>query len=141
MIRLQWQRRGDLNQHSAKRKALKPVQIPASTLPEKRATDGARTRDPDLGKVVLYQLSHCRIFCVPLVFLTGTIDTILQAFINVNNFFYFFHFLFLCSCPVFVYLRQHAAQGLNIFRTQSSTFNIGRYQCRNIPAKIVFHKR
>ena len=26
-----------------------------------RATDGARTRDPDLGKVVLYQLSHCRI--------------------------------------------------------------------------------
>ena len=66
MIRLQWQRRGDLNQHSAKRKALKPVQIPASTLPEKRATDGARTRDPDLGKVVLYQLSHCRIcFCVP----------------------------------------------------------------------------
>ena len=29
-----------------------------------RATDGARTRDPDLGKVVLYQLSHCRISCV-----------------------------------------------------------------------------
>ncbi len=26
-----------------------------------RATDGIRTRDPDLGKVVLYQLSHCRI--------------------------------------------------------------------------------
>lgn len=25
-----------------------------------RATDGARTRDPNLGKVVLYQLSHCR---------------------------------------------------------------------------------
>ena len=34
-------------------------------IPFKRATDGARTRDPDLGKVVLYQLSHCRIslFC------------------------------------------------------------------------------
>ena len=33
-----------------------------------RATDGVRTRDPDLGKVVLYQLSHCRIcyvVCVP----------------------------------------------------------------------------
>ena len=29
-----------------------------------RATDGARTRDPDLGKVVLYQLSHCRTFFV-----------------------------------------------------------------------------
>ena len=27
-----------------------------------RATDGIRTRDPNLGKVVLYQLSHCRIY-------------------------------------------------------------------------------
>ena len=26
-----------------------------------RARDGVRTRDPDLGKVVLYQLSHSRI--------------------------------------------------------------------------------
>ena len=25
------------------------------------ADDGVRTRDPDLGKVVLYQLSHVRI--------------------------------------------------------------------------------
>ena len=33
-----------------------------------RATDGVRTRDPDLGKVVLYQLSHCRIhYVVPFV--------------------------------------------------------------------------
>ena len=31
-----------------------------------RAIDGVRTRDPDLGKVVLYQLSHYRVFiCVP----------------------------------------------------------------------------
>ena len=30
-----------------------------------RARDGTRTRDPDLGKVVLHQLSHSRIlFCV-----------------------------------------------------------------------------
>lgn len=29
-----------------------------------RATDGVRTRDPDLGKVVLYQLSHYRVSCV-----------------------------------------------------------------------------
>ena len=27
----------------------------------KRARDGTRTRDPDLGKVVLHQLSHSRI--------------------------------------------------------------------------------
>ena len=27
----------------------------------KEARDGTRTRDPDLGKVVLYQLSHSRI--------------------------------------------------------------------------------
>ena len=33
-----------------------------------RATDGVRTRDPDLGKVVLYQLSHCRIhYIIPFV--------------------------------------------------------------------------
>ena len=52
-----------------------------------RAIDGVRTRDPDLGKVVLYQLSHCRIFSVPL---TGTIHTILRTKRNVNTFFYFF---------------------------------------------------
>ena len=52
-----------------------------------RATDGVRTRDPDLGKVVLYQLSHCRIFAVPLI---GTIDTILHCQNNVNTFFAFF---------------------------------------------------
>ena len=28
-----------------------------------RAIDGTRTRDPNLGKVVLHQLSHYRIFC------------------------------------------------------------------------------
>ena len=28
-----------------------------------RARDGTRTRDPDLGKVVLHQLSHSRIMC------------------------------------------------------------------------------
>ena len=33
-----------------------------------RARDGTRTRDPDLGKVVLHQLSHSRIYlqnCLP----------------------------------------------------------------------------
>ena len=29
--------------------------------PEKRAENGTRTRDPNLGKVVLYQLSYFRI--------------------------------------------------------------------------------
>lgn len=29
-----------------------------------RAIDGIRTRDPDLGKVVLYQLSHYRVCCM-----------------------------------------------------------------------------
>ena len=28
---------------------------------QKRAANETRTRDPDLGKVVLYQLSYCRI--------------------------------------------------------------------------------
>ena len=35
---------------------------PLHTLQIRRKSDrGARTRDPDLGKVVLYQLSHCRL--------------------------------------------------------------------------------
>ena len=37
-----------------------------STIPpleHRRARDGIRTRDPDLGKVVLYQLSYFRFFC------------------------------------------------------------------------------
>ena len=29
---------------------------------KKRAENGTRTRDPDLGKVVLYQLSYFRLF-------------------------------------------------------------------------------
>ena len=29
-----------------------------------RAENGTRTRDPDLGKVVLYQLSYFRIMCL-----------------------------------------------------------------------------
>ena len=52
-----------------------------------RATDGVRTRDPDLGKVVLYQLSHCRVSFF--VFLR-TITTILQRLMFVNNFFKLF---------------------------------------------------
>lgn len=56
-----------------------------------RATDGVRTRDPDLGKVVLYQLSHCRVSFF--VFLR-TIITILQWLMFVNNFFYFFKNIF-----------------------------------------------
>lgn len=53
-----------------------------------RATDGVRTRDPDLGKVVLYQLSHCRVSVF--VFLR-TITTILQRLMFVNNFFKLFY--------------------------------------------------
>ena len=34
-----------------------------------RARDGTRTRDPDLGKVVLHQLSHSRILLIRLVYL------------------------------------------------------------------------
>ncbi len=34
---------------------------PRFPLQIKRARDGTRTRDPDLGKVVLHQLSHSRI--------------------------------------------------------------------------------
>ena len=33
-----------------------------------KARDGTRTRDPDLGKVVLHQLSHSRKLCYILYF-------------------------------------------------------------------------
>ena len=35
--------------------------LPIYSKDKKRAKDGVRTRDPDLGKVVLYQLSYFRI--------------------------------------------------------------------------------
>jgi hypothetical protein len=35
--------------------------IPALTCSSSGADDGIRTRDPHLGKVVLYQLSHVRV--------------------------------------------------------------------------------
>jgi hypothetical protein len=35
--------------------------IPALTCSSSGADDGIRTRDPHLGKVVLYQLSHVRL--------------------------------------------------------------------------------
>ena len=39
---------------------LKVACLPISPPPQLGAKDGARTRDPDLGKVVLYQLSYFR---------------------------------------------------------------------------------
>ena len=36
----------------------------------RRAIDGTRTRGPDLGKVVLHQLSHSRISLVRLYFIS-----------------------------------------------------------------------
>ena len=37
---------------------------PSSDGHKKRAIDGTRTRDPNLGKVVLHQLSHYRIYFI-----------------------------------------------------------------------------
>ena len=39
------------------------VRCLSSSTPSLRADDGIRTRDPNLGKVVLYQLSHVRKNC------------------------------------------------------------------------------
>ena len=52
-----------------------------------RARDGTRTRGPDLGKVVLHQLSHsriCKLFCICL---PDTFDIILWETGFVNKFF------------------------------------------------------
>ena len=50
-----------------------------------RARDGTRTRDPDLGKVVLHQLSHSRNVYV----LLSTFGILLYLNIFVNRFFIF----------------------------------------------------
>ena len=41
---------------------LSPACLPIPPLELKRARNGIRTRDPDLGKVVLYQLSYSRLY-------------------------------------------------------------------------------
>ena len=55
--------------------------------PSTKATDGVRTRDPDLGKVVLSQLSHCRLFYFVSL---KTIHILLHGFTFVNSFFKLF---------------------------------------------------
>ena len=58
-----------------------------------KARDGTRTRGPNLGKVVLYQLSHSRIYLVS-VFLTDT-RHIIHIYISlVNSEFYFYEFFY-----------------------------------------------
>ncbi len=55
----------DLNPHSCNsQRILSPSCLPFhhSSNISKRAKDGTRTRDPNLGKVMLYQLSYFRIF-------------------------------------------------------------------------------
>jgi hypothetical protein len=44
-------------------KKLSGKKIPSSAWYFQRAEDEIRTRDPDLGKVVLYQLSYFRMNC------------------------------------------------------------------------------
>lgn len=47
-----------------------------------RAVSGTRTRDPQLGKLMLYQLSYCRIYSPTKVdFILGISNTNLDFFI------------------------------------------------------------
>ena len=51
-----------------------------------RARDGTRTRGPDLGKVVLHQLSHSRIYKLFCICLSDTCSILLWEKQFVNNF-------------------------------------------------------
>ena len=51
-----------------------------------RARDGTRTRGPDLGKVVLHQLSHSRIHKLFCICLSDTCSILLWEKQFVNNF-------------------------------------------------------
>ena len=57
-----------------------------------KARDGTRTRGPNLGKVVLYQLSHSRILLSP--YLSATIIIIHKVHIKVKEIFEFFSIIF-----------------------------------------------
>ena len=48
--------------HSHLKRARLPIPPPGHSI-IKRAEDGTRTRDPNLGKVMLYQLSYFRMVC------------------------------------------------------------------------------
>ncbi len=50
----------DSNLHASRHTHLKRARLPFRHLGRLRAENGTRTRDPDLGKVVLYQLSYFR---------------------------------------------------------------------------------
>ena len=57
----------DSNLHTSRHAHLKRTRLPIPPSGQKkRAENETRTRDPDLGKVVLYQLSYFRILFKPL---------------------------------------------------------------------------
>ncbi len=62
-----------------RRGILNPLCLPIPPLGQIGAGNEARTRDPDLGKVVLYQLSYSRVCLLP------------------NNGAYFYGFILLCQ--------------------------------------------
>ena len=62
-----------------------PPEKPSGTK-QPKATDGTRTRGPDLGKVVLHQLSHCRIK----PYYHSTTNIIFQNISFVNTFLHIF---------------------------------------------------
>ena len=68
-----------------------------------RAIDGTRTRDPNLGKVVLHQLSHYRISYVPLMYLSDSFN-ISRAAKIVNSFFQLFYNFFQIKFPTIISL-------------------------------------
>ena len=58
----------DSNLHTSRHAHLKRTRLPIPPSGQKkRAENETRTRDPDLGKVVLYQLSYFRILFNPLL--------------------------------------------------------------------------
>ena len=69
---------------------LSPACLPIPPLEHRRAGDGIRTRDPDLGKVVLYQLSYSRL-CIPRKPLFSSTAKIISDFmLGVANLKFFF---------------------------------------------------
>ena len=72
-----------------------PISPPAQGLLKSWAENGTRTRDPNLGKVVLYQLSYFRkVLQILRDFYLSFADAKLRLFFDMTKYFYKYFYLF-----------------------------------------------
>ena len=124
----------DLNPHSCNsQRILSPSCLPIPPFEHplnNRAEDGTRTRDPNLGKVMLYQLSYFRMVCFS--FAIAKVEQISEL----PNFLSDFLLIFFLSFPIRLSYRHGFCCQLALSDNVSAETALGRlalqrdYQCR-----------